>query len=160
MGNIVLCAGLEPTSLAIRARVLPLHHVGSLTSPLYPRPLIYAVPCLKVQYRLLHSSPWNCMYITAYNYIHTDNGFTYTYTGQVQQPHSSQLVQGHGHATSVMGVTNMGNIVPRARVKPTSLTFPVSVLRLHHIDSQTLPLYPRLDKVFTHVRVRVKGMPM
>ena len=43
IGNIVPRAGLEPTSLAFWASVLPLHHVGSLTSPLYPRPHVYAV---------------------------------------------------------------------------------------------------------------------
>ena len=36
MGNIVPRAGLEPTSLAFWASVLPLHHLGPLMSPLYP----------------------------------------------------------------------------------------------------------------------------
>ena len=39
-------------------------------------------------------------------------------------------------ATSLMDVTKMGNIVPRAGIEPTSLAFCVSVLPLHHI-------YPR-----------------
>ena len=38
MGNIVPRAGLEPTSLVFQASVPPLHHVGSLMSPLYPHP--------------------------------------------------------------------------------------------------------------------------
>ena len=36
MGNIVPRMAVEPTSMALRASVLPLHHVGSLMSPLYP----------------------------------------------------------------------------------------------------------------------------
>ena len=40
MGNIVPRAGIEPTSLASWASVLPFHHVGSLMSPLYiPMPI-------------------------------------------------------------------------------------------------------------------------
>ena len=39
--------GLEPTSLSFRVSVLPLHHIGSLTSPLYPHPLVYEAPCLR-----------------------------------------------------------------------------------------------------------------
>ena len=53
MGNIVPRAGLEPTSLAFQASVLPLHHVGSLMSPLYPCPLVYVALCLRGQRRLL-----------------------------------------------------------------------------------------------------------
>ena len=53
MGNIVARAGLKPTSLAVRANVLPLHHVGSLLSPLYPCPPVYVTPYLRVQCRLL-----------------------------------------------------------------------------------------------------------
>ena len=34
MGNIVPRAGLEPMSVALWASVLPLHHIGSLMSPL------------------------------------------------------------------------------------------------------------------------------
>ena len=35
MGNIVPRAGIDPTSLAFLASVLPLHYVGSLMSPLF-----------------------------------------------------------------------------------------------------------------------------
>ena len=42
MENIVHRAGLEHTSLAVQANVLPLHHVGSMMSPLYPHPPVYA----------------------------------------------------------------------------------------------------------------------
>ena len=41
MGNILPRAGLKPTSLAFRASVLPLHHVGSLTSRLHALPPVY-----------------------------------------------------------------------------------------------------------------------
>ena len=38
MGNTVPRAGLKLTSLAFRAGVLPLDHIGSLMSPLFPCP--------------------------------------------------------------------------------------------------------------------------
>ena len=54
MENIVPRVGIEPTSLAFWASELPLHHVGSLMSPLYPQPPVYVAPCLRRQCRLLH----------------------------------------------------------------------------------------------------------
>ena len=53
MGKIVLRAGLIPKCLAFWASVLALHHLVSLMSPLYPRLLVYAAPCLRDQCRLL-----------------------------------------------------------------------------------------------------------
>ena len=53
MGNIVPRAGLEPTSLAFWASVLPLHHVGSLMSALCQCLPVYAAPCLRGQCTLL-----------------------------------------------------------------------------------------------------------
>ena len=53
MGYIVPRVGIEPISLAFHASVLPLHHIGSLMSPLCPRLPVYAVPCLRGQCRLL-----------------------------------------------------------------------------------------------------------
>ena len=44
MGNIV--------PRAFWASVLPLHHIGTLMSPLYPRLPVYAAPCLRGQCRL------------------------------------------------------------------------------------------------------------
>ena len=82
MENIVPRVGLEPTSLVFQASLLPFHHISSLTSLLYPRPPVYAAPCLRGQCRLLHSSPWNYKSFNAYNYIHTGNALTCTsYTG-------------------------------------------------------------------------------
>ena len=51
MGNIVPEGGIEPTSLALQASVLPLHHTGSLMSILYPHLPVYVAPC---QGRPLH----------------------------------------------------------------------------------------------------------
>ena len=48
MENAVPRVRLEPTTLAFRKSVLPLHHVGSLLSPLYPHPPVCAAPCLRV----------------------------------------------------------------------------------------------------------------
>ena len=53
MGNIMPRAALKSTSLTFRASVLPLHHIGSLMSPLYPCPPVYAASCLRGQCRLL-----------------------------------------------------------------------------------------------------------
>ena len=78
MGNIVPRVELEHTSLTFWTSVLPLHHIGSLTSPLYPHPPIYAAACLRGQGRPLHSSPWTCKSFNAYNYIHIGNALTYT----------------------------------------------------------------------------------
>ena len=41
MGNILPIVGTESTSLAFWANVLPLHHVGFLMSPRYPRLTVY-----------------------------------------------------------------------------------------------------------------------
>ena len=103
MGNTVSRAGLEPTSLAFWASVLPLYHVGSLISLLYACPPVYAASCLRGQCRLLYSSPWNCKPFNAYNYIRT-----YTYTRQVQQPYSAQLVLDHGHGNQCCGCDENG----------------------------------------------------
>ena len=54
MGNIVSRVGIEPTSLAFWAIVLPLHHVGSM---MLPRLLVYAALFLRDQCRPLHLSP-------------------------------------------------------------------------------------------------------
>ena len=69
MGNNVPRAGLELTSLALQASVLPLHHIDSLKSPLYPRLPGWVAPCFRGQCRLLHSSPWNYKSFNAYNCI-------------------------------------------------------------------------------------------
>ena len=53
MRNTVRRAGLEPTSLPFLASVLPLHHIGSLMSPLYPHTPVYMAPCLRGQCGLL-----------------------------------------------------------------------------------------------------------
>ena len=44
--------------------------------------------------------------------------------------------------SNVVGVRKMGNTVPRARLKPTSLAFRASVSQLHHVgfpDVTTIP---------------------
>ena len=76
MENTVPRAGLKPRSLAFWASVLPSHHVGSLMSPLYPRPHVYVALCLRGQCRPLLSSPWNCKSFNAYKYIHAGNYLT------------------------------------------------------------------------------------
>ena len=47
-------------------------------------------------------------------------------------------------ATSVKGVMKMGNIVPRTAIKPTSLTFWISVLTI------TSPRLPDVSMLSTH----------
>ena len=53
MENTVPSAGLELTSQAFWVSVLPLHQVGSLMSPLYAHPPVYAAPCLRDQCRMV-----------------------------------------------------------------------------------------------------------
>ena len=53
MGNTVSTVELEPTSLAVWASVLPLHQVGSLTSPLYPHPSVYVAQCSADYYTII-----------------------------------------------------------------------------------------------------------
>ena len=60
MGNIVPRVGSKPTSLAFRASVLSIHHIGSLMSPIFPHLPVYVGPCRRGQCRILHS--W-CMYL-------------------------------------------------------------------------------------------------
>ena len=69
MGNIVPRAGVEPTSLAFRTNVPPLHHVGSLTSLEYPCAPVYTAPALRGQYRLLHKHIYTYIYIHIYIYV-------------------------------------------------------------------------------------------
>ena len=58
LGNTMPMVGVEPTCLAFQASIPPLHHIGSLMTPLYPCPPVCAASCLKSQCRLLYSSPW------------------------------------------------------------------------------------------------------
>ena len=55
MGNIVPKLGFESKSLAFQVSVLPLHHIGSLLSPLYPRLPVCAAPCLRGKCTLVHT---------------------------------------------------------------------------------------------------------
>ena len=109
--------------------MLPLHHIGSLISPLYTHPPVYVAPCLRDQCKLLHSSPvivsllmltityrqWSCIYIHRVG------------------------------STSMQCIACTGSwyriLVPRAGLRPTSLAFRASVLPLHYIGSPTSPLW-------------------
>ena len=51
--NIASRMGIEPTSVAFRVSVLPLHHLGSLLSRPYPCLPDYEAPGLRGQCRLL-----------------------------------------------------------------------------------------------------------
>ena len=81
----------------------------------------------------------------AINYIHTGNSLTHTHT---QGRFNNHAVHGLYRilimATDVMGVITMGNIMPRAGIEPTSLTYWASVLPLRHVGALMSPLYPRL----------------
>ena len=54
LGNIVPRGGIEPTYLSLWASVLTITPLGFLIPTSYPRLLVYAVLCLRGQYRLLH----------------------------------------------------------------------------------------------------------
>ena len=64
IGNILPRVRIKPAFWAI---VLPLHHIDSPMSPLYPGLPVNAAPCLRGQCRLLHSSHWNCKSFNPYN---------------------------------------------------------------------------------------------
>ena len=55
-----------------------------------------------------------------------------------------------------MGVTKMGNAVPRAGIEPTSLAIWASVQPLHNIGSLTSKLYPGLP-VYAALYLRLRG---
>ena len=137
-------AGIKLTLQVFWASGLQLHHIGSLMSPPYICLPVHAAPCFRGKCRLLHSSPCNCKSFNAYNFIHTGSGMTHTQSTFNNHPAHS-LYGIIVMATSVMGVTKMGNIVPRAVIEPTSLVFWASVLPLQHIGSLISPLYPCLS---------------
>ena len=76
---VCLASEYNPYLLHSRPVCETLQHLGSLMSPLYPHLPVYATSCLRAQYRLLHSSPWNCKSFNTYKYMHADSHFTYIY---------------------------------------------------------------------------------
>ena len=165
MGNITPRMGIEPTSLAVRASVLRLHHVGSLMSPLCPCLTVYAAPYLGGQCSLLHSPPSNCKPLKTYNYVQAVTSHTYTQCRfNNHMAHSLYMIM--VRATSVMSVMNIGNIVPRAGIEPTPLAFQASVLPLYHVGSLMSPpsclcswevsatYYTSISSYFSHWRHR------
>ena len=137
MRNIVLRAGIEPTSLAFWGSMLPLHHVGSLISPLYPWLPVYTAPCLRGQWptTLVHLESFN-----AYNYIQTMALHIHT-QGRFNNHTACSLYRIMVTAISVVGVMKMGNIGPRAWLEFRSLAFRASVL-LHHIGFPDITSIP------------------
>ena len=103
MGNIVPSVGGKPTSRAFRVSLLPVHHIISLMSPLYPCLPIYASPCPRGQCRLFHSSAWNCKSCNAYNYNTCRQG-SYIF----KLAHSAELVQEHGQGYQCHGLDENG----------------------------------------------------
>ena len=77
-------------------------------------------------------------------YIRTESDLRYKYTGSVQQLSSAELVQKPGRDTNLIRAIKMGNIVPRAGIKPTSLALWANVLTIHHLSSLPSPHYPGL----------------
>ena len=71
MGNILPRAGLETTSLAFQARVLPLHHIGSMMSPGYPGVCVCVSVCVCVC--VCGSLPQRSMQTTALIYLSQRN---------------------------------------------------------------------------------------
>ena len=143
MGNIVPRAGFELTSLAFWTSVLPLHHTGSLISPIYPRLPIYAAPCLRDQCRLLHSFPFNCKSFNAYNYIYSGNDLLCTYMDGVGST-TIQLITciGSWSWQPVSWVWWKWEILCLEWESNPHVAFWSSVLSLHHIGSLISRLYP------------------
>ena len=80
MGNTAPRAGVEPTSLAFWASVLPVHHIGSLMFLLYPHPPVYValLPQRSVQTTIL--IPPGIVSLLMLTINGTDL-YIYTYTG-------------------------------------------------------------------------------
>ena len=141
MGNIVSKVGSESTSLASQASVLPLCHVDSLMSALCPCLPVYAASCLRGQCRLIHSSHCNYKSFTSYDYIHRGSGLIYTYTGQVQQPNSGQLVQDPGHGNQSCACDENWKYCAQSGNRTHISGIPVRALPLHHVCAQMSPIY-------------------
>ena len=122
--------------------MLPLHHVGFLISPLYPCLLVYVARCLRVQCRLLHSSPWNCQSCNAYNHIHIGNYLTYIHTHGRFNNHTTHIICTESWSGDLCHGFDeqMGNAVPRAGLEPTTPAFQTSMLPLHHTGTLMSPL--------------------
>ena len=111
MANIASRTGIRPTSLAFRASVLTITSSGLLN--------VTTLYCLRGQWRLLHSSTWNCkslMFIITYRqwcYIYTEGRF-YNYIACT--------------GTSVMEMMIIRNTVPRVGIETPSLAPWASVL--------------------------------
>ena len=89
------------------------------------------------------SSPWNCSYFNAYNFIQTCSDLKYICThGKFNNHTAHHLYSIITVAVNAMGVMKMGNIGTRAGIKPISL-----VIRkpFCHLGSLISPSYPRLS---------------
>ena len=131
MGNIVPREGIEPTSLAFRASVLTItthrlpwcHYYTHAYLSMYPL-------CLRGQCRLLHSSLWNCKPFNTLQ-LHTYRQSPHIYEkGRFNNHTAHSLYKILVMETSVLGVMKIGNIVPRAGIKSTSLAFHASMLSI------------------------------
>ena len=128
MGNVVPRTGLESTSLAFRASVLPLHHgcFPGVTTISTASCLCSSLPQRSVQTTTLIPLE---LYVFQCLQLHTQRQWPYICIdsiGSTTIQHIALLDAGQG--TSVMGVMKMRNIVPRSELEPTSLAFQASVL--------------------------------
>ena len=132
MWNIVHRAGIEPTSLVYRASLLPLHHISSLMSPLYPCLPDYAAHYMRGHCIPLLTHPWivslSRLTITSIRvmalHIHT-------------RARLSNYTPCSLHRILVMATSTFRwlkwEILCIQRNRTHTLTFLVSVLPLHHI---------------------------
>ena len=117
VGNTVPRAEIEPTSLAFRVSVLPIHHIGYLMSSIRPHS---SLPEKSVQTTTL--TPCNCKPFNTYNYIQAVTSYTHT-QGRFNNHTVHSLYMIMVTATCVVGVLKMGNTVPRVKIEPRSLAF-------------------------------------
>ena len=167
MGNNVTRAGIEPTSLAFRASVLSLHHIGSLMSALYPCPPVYVALCFRGQYTLLRLPPriesllmLTITYMQAMA-LHITN--IYTYTGQVQQPYSTYLVQDHGHGNQCCGCDKNGKYHAQIRTRTHIPDIPgqCTTITPHKLpDVTTIPMPTCLCGSLLQRSVQTTTMPI
>ena len=131
MRNIVTRARIQPISLAFRASVLPLYHVGSLMSPLYLHPPVYVVSASEVSAAYYtHSAGIVGLLMLTITHIQ----------GRFNNHTVHSLYRIMVTVTSVVDVMKMGNTVPRVGCTPTYIsgipgpcaTITARVLSWHH----------------------------
>ena len=116
MGNIVSRAELKPTSLAFRARVLPLHHIGFPDVTTIPIPTYL---CGSLPQRSEHTTTLTPLVLSVFYCLQLQVVTIHKHTqGRFNNHTAHSLYRIMLTETSVVGMKKMGNILPRANSNP------------------------------------------